>query len=263
MKTIDLRTKTIPLTTDVLGYMQEAMQQVELLTALIGNTCVLTGCSISNGIVGSGYLVHENEIYYCPGGEPKQFVQFSKTPHTITIQGVSYTEQWAIAEFNDANGVDWYTISQSSVLTLSDIKGILYSLESNLSYLQNSVVFAEEGKGLSESNYTGTEKLKLSQCQTYTNGTVPIMADNNQIGMCKWAKTGSIVVVSVQFDAGYNGSLSWGMPQAARPMYDLEYRHAPDAWSANVVIDSDTGQTELTFTEVQETKAFCFTYLTA
>lgn len=115
MKTIDFNKNDFPLTTNVLGYMQEAVQLIEKITGILTGNYILSGCQLVGGSLSSGYVVVGGEIMQFTGGIAQNYVRVVTTNETVTVADGTYTKTVKFLILGTGTGqILWSTFRRAS-----------------------------------------------------------------------------------------------------------------------------------------------------
>jgi predicted ATPase len=115
-------------TTDAVKFMQDTYKELEQLTRIAGDNCILTGCEAKNGIISSGYAILNGEILKYNGGnysgntDNLYMHRSAESAHIIVGENAGYRDQNTLKltinttpgsyKFIDAVRIEYSTIKQ-------------------------------------------------------------------------------------------------------------------------------------------------------
>jgi len=141
-------TRDVPLTTDLLAFMQASYAMLEKFTALGGDNYILSGCEVSGSSATPGYVIIKGKLMPFQGGTIQTDVRVIETISNYPVGSGTETEITYHAEFGTsttpADNVAWSTLNGNRIVNL-------------LSLYQNKV-----DKVLGSRLITEEEALKLS-----------------------------------------------------------------------------------------------------
>jgi len=131
-------TRDVPLTTDLLAFMQASYSALEKLTAIGGDNFIVSGCTVSGTTATSGWMVLKGKLVPFTGGSIQTYVRIITTENVYPVGAGSETEIVYTAEFgtsaNPDDNVAWsnikrpkttiYLSEQISTLLSSTIPGL-------------------------------------------------------------------------------------------------------------------------------------------
>lgn len=131
-------TRDVPLTTDLLAFMQASYSALEKLAAIGGDNFIVSGCTVSGTTATSGWMVLKGKLVPFTGGSIQTNVRIITTENVYPVGAGSETEIVYIAEFGTSaspeDNVAWssikrpnttiYLSEQISTLLSSTIPGL-------------------------------------------------------------------------------------------------------------------------------------------
>lgn len=131
-------TRDVPLTTDLLAFMQASYSALEKLAAIGGDNFIVSGCTVSGTTATSGWMVLKGKLVPFTGGSIQTNVRIITTENVYPVGAGSETEIVYTAEFgtsaNADDNVAWadikrpnttiYLSEQISTLLSSTIPGL-------------------------------------------------------------------------------------------------------------------------------------------
>lgn len=145
-------TRDVPLTTDLLAFMQASYSALEKLAGIGGDNFIISGCTVSGSTVTSGWMVLKGKLVPFTGGSIQTNVRIITTENVYPVGAGSETEIVYTAEFgtsaNPDDNVAWadikrpdtsaYLSDQMKTLldtTIPNINGRLNTLEDEVDNL--------------------------------------------------------------------------------------------------------------------------------
>lgn len=109
-------TRDVPVTTDMLAFMQAAYTAIEKLCGLGGDNYILTGCTVTGTSASAGWMVLSGKLMPFAGGSVQANVRIVRTEEVYIVDGWSETEIIYHAEFGTsttpADNVPWGSIKR-------------------------------------------------------------------------------------------------------------------------------------------------------
>ncbi len=109
-------TRDVPVTTDMLAYMQAAYTALEKLCGIGGDNYILSGCTVTGTSASSGWMVLNGLLMPFAGGSIQSNVRIVRTETVYPVSDWSETEISYRAEFGTstvpAENVGWGTIGR-------------------------------------------------------------------------------------------------------------------------------------------------------
>lgn len=126
-------TRDVPLTTDLLAFMQASYSALEKLAAIGGDNFIVSGCTVSGSTVASGWMVLKGKLVPFTGGSIQTNVRIITTENVYPVGAGSETEIVYTAEFgtsaNAEDNVAWSSITRGKVNSNIDRLDALENLE--------------------------------------------------------------------------------------------------------------------------------------
>ena len=126
-------TRDVPLTTDLLAFMQASYSALEKLAAIGGDNFIVSGCTVSGTTATSGWMVLKGKLVPFTGGSIQTNVRIITTENVYPVGAGSETEIVYTAEFgtsaNAEDNVAWSSITRGKVNSNIDRLDALENLE--------------------------------------------------------------------------------------------------------------------------------------
>jgi hypothetical protein len=117
MNTIDFNKNDFPLTTNVLGYMQAAVQLIDKFAGIIAGNYIISGGETVGSSIMPGYVVAGGEIMHFAGGVYQPYVRIITTNETITVGDGTYTKTTKQLVLGSGSGqIAWSSFKRASDL---------------------------------------------------------------------------------------------------------------------------------------------------
>ena len=113
-----------PLDREGLDFIQNMILSVSKLAQLGGSNYILSGCIEADGVVGSGTIVLQGEIFEFEGGAKKDYISIVETKEELSTDEETYPEAYTFrkAVFADAGDYSWIGLNQvSNIVALFDL----------------------------------------------------------------------------------------------------------------------------------------------
>lgn len=120
--------RDIPLTTDMLGFMQAAYAALETLGKLAGDNYIVTGCVVTGDSVSSGYVFIKGQLMPFIGGSIQTSVKVVTVVNEITVELGTRTQTSYRAEFGASTTPD-ENIAWADLLANKNLLGRFADLE--------------------------------------------------------------------------------------------------------------------------------------
>lgn len=126
-------TNNIPLTSDLLAFMQASYTMLEKLSAVGGDNYILSGCTVTGTSVSDGWVVLRGLLMPFRQGAVQANVRIVQTVNTYTVGGGSETETSYHAEFgtstNPPDNIAWDTLNANRIYNLLTVRAAIDWLE--------------------------------------------------------------------------------------------------------------------------------------
>ncbi|WP_010664946.1 hypothetical protein [Marinilabilia salmonicolor] len=126
-------TRDVPLTTDLLAFMQASYSALEKLAAIGGDNFIVSGCTVSGSTATSGWMVLKGKLVPFKGGSIQTNVRIITTENVYPVGAGSETEIVYTAEFGTSSdtseNVPWADITRGKVNSNIDRLDALENLE--------------------------------------------------------------------------------------------------------------------------------------
>lgn len=180
MNSINFEKDNFPLTTSVLGFLQDLVKSLERITSIIGGNYILSGCEIVGSSINTGWVVVNGELMEFTGGT------FGSGYYFVRVDSVSQN-----VFVNDA----YYTITTKKLVTGTGSSAIAWS-----TFRRATDILSMIEKRAFIGDHPTDEETVVDYLSGFPAGTTPINFGTLIPGTAKFA------LVAIEYRWGYSSS---------------------------------------------------------